>query len=260
MDAVALAIPLGLMIGLVVGAVGGGGAILALPVLVYILGEEVGPASTASLIVVAVAAGIGAGALALRGHVCWRIALTFVVPAAIGSLLGTLANTTVSDKLLILSFVPVMLVAATATWQRAARVTSDETGRCPKLRAGRIVLAGVAVGALTGFFGVGGGFLIVPVLTLWLGFSFRRAVATSLVIITLTGSAALASHVATGATVDVWLTVALSASTGAGALLGSLSAQRVPQAALGRAFAVVVALLALFLLADTLVLGGPPQG
>ena len=80
MDAVALAIPLGLMIGLVVGAVGGGGAILALPVLVYILGEEVGPASTASLIVVAIAAGIGAGALALRGHVCWRVALTFVVP------------------------------------------------------------------------------------------------------------------------------------------------------------------------------------
>lgn len=254
-----LAIPLGIVIGLVVGTVGGGGAILALPVLVYVLGEEVGPASTASLIVVAIAAGIGAGALALRGHVCWRIALTFTAPAAAGSLLGTLANNAVSAKLLIVSFVPIMLVAAAASWQRAAQSTGDATGPCPDAPAGRIALAGLGVGALTGFFGVGGGFLIVPVLALWLGFSFRRAVATSLVIITLTGLAALASHLAFGATIDVSLTVALAVSTGAGALIGSIVAQRVPQAGLGRAFAVVVALLAVFLLVDTLLLGGPPQ-
>jgi uncharacterized membrane protein YfcA len=121
-----------------------------------------------------------------------------------------------------------------------------------------VVCAGVGVGLLTGFFGVGGGFLIVPVLTLWLGFSFRRAVATSLVIITLTGCAALASHLAIGASVDLGVTIALALATGAGALVGSLFAQRVPQAMLGRAFAVVVALLALFLLVDTLALGGPP--
>ena len=97
-NTVVLAIPLGIAIGLVVGAVGGGGAILALPVLVYVLGEEVGPASTASLVVVAIAAAVGAGALALRGHVCWRIALTFTAPAAAGALLGTLANTAVSAR------------------------------------------------------------------------------------------------------------------------------------------------------------------
>jgi uncharacterized protein len=102
--------------------------------------------------------------------------------------------------------------------------------------------------------------LIVPVLTLWLGFSFRRAVATSLVIITLTGLAALASHLAAGAQIDVAVTIALSASTATGALIGSAFAQRVPQAALGRAFAVVVGLLAIFLLVDTLLLGGPPRG
>jgi hypothetical protein len=122
------------------------------------------------------------------------------------------------------------------------------------------VLAGSGVGVLTGFFGVGGGFLIVPVLTLWLGFSFRRAVASSLVIITLTGLAALASHLAAGAVVDVPVTVALSASTAAGALIGSMFAQRVPQAALGKAFAAVVGLLAIFLLVDTLLLSGPPHG
>ncbi|MGI8803336.1 MAG: TSUP family transporter [Solirubrobacteraceae bacterium] len=88
MGHVVLAVPPGIAIGLIVGAVGGGGAILALPVLVYVLGEAVSPASTASLIVIAIAAGIGAGALALRGHVCRRIALTFTGPAAAGSLVG----------------------------------------------------------------------------------------------------------------------------------------------------------------------------
>jgi uncharacterized membrane protein YfcA len=259
-DPIVLAIPLGIVIGLIVGAIGGGGAILGLPVLVYALGEQVGPASTASLIVVAIAAGIGAGALALRGHVCWRIALLFSAPAAAGSLLGTLANRAVSAKVLILCFVPIMLIASVATWQRAAMTSSEQTGACPAARPLPTVLAGLGIGVLTGFFGVGGGFLIVPVLTLWLRFSFRRAVATSLVIITLTGLAALASHIAAGAVIDLPLTVALSASTAAGALIGTVFAQRVPQAALGRAFAVVVGALAVFLLVDTLLLGGPAGG
>jgi uncharacterized protein len=258
-DPVALAIPMGILIGLIVGAVGGGGGVLGLPVLVYILGEPVGPASTASLIVVAVAAGVGAGALALRGHVCWRIALAFTLPAAAGSLLGTLGNHAVSAKALVLAFVPVMLAASTATWQRAARTGSNETGTCPEPRRGRITIGGLGVGALTGFFGVGGGFMIVPVLTLWLGLTFRRAVATSLVILTLTGLAALASHLAVGAVINVPVTAALSVSTAVGALAGSILAQRVPQAALGRAFAVIVGLLAVFLLADVLLLDGPPN-
>jgi uncharacterized membrane protein YfcA len=259
-DPALLAIPLGILIGLVVGAVGGGGAILALPVLVYVLGESVGPASTASLIVVAMAAGVGAGALALRGHVCWRFALTFSAPAAAGSLLGAFGNAAVSARALILSFVPIMLIASGATWQRASRTGGERTGPCPQVPLARILVAGSGVGLLTGFFGVGGGFMIVPVLTLWLGFGFRRAVATSLVIITLTGGVALAGHLALGARLDVAVTLALAASTAAGALIGTILAQRVRQRALGRAFAVVVALLAAFLLVDSLLLGGPPQG
>jgi uncharacterized membrane protein YfcA len=260
MDAVVLAIPLGIAIGLVVGAIGGGGGVLALPVLVYLLGEGVGPATTASLVVVAVAAGVGAGALAFRGHVCWRIALTFTVPAAAGSLLGTLGSREVSPEVLILSFVPVMLVASGATWQRAASISSDAVGSCPPIRRGRVVVAGLAVGLLTGFFGVGGGFMIVPVLILWFGFSFRRAVATSLVILLLTGLAALTSHLAVGAAIDVPVTLSLALSTAFGALVGSIYAQYVSQAVLGRVFAAVVALLALFLLVDVLALGGPPGG
>jgi uncharacterized membrane protein YfcA len=255
---VVLAIPFGIAIGLVVGTVGGGGAILALPLLVYVLGEQVGPASTASLVVVAIAAGVGAGALAVRGHVCWRVALTFAPPAAAGSLLGTLANNAASPEVLILTFVPVMLLAAGATWRRAAQGAGEEVGPCPEVQAAYVVAGGVLIGLLTGFFGVGGGFLIVPVLTLWLHFSFRRAVATSLVIITLTGCAALVSHLAVGAAIELPVTISLSVATAVGALVGTVYAQRLPQRLLGRAFAVLVALLALFLLVDTLALGGPP--
>ncbi len=253
-----LAIPFGLAIGLVVGGVGGGGAILALPVLVYVLGEHVTPASTSSLIVVALAAAVGAGSLARHGHVCWRLALSFSVPAAAGSLLGTIANRAVSGPALILAFVPVMFVAAGATWQRAAAGRAEEERACPPVSAAKVVVAGSGVGVLTGFFGVGGGFLIVPVLTLWLAVTFRRAVATSLVIITLTGAAALASHIVAGATLDAPVTVALAGSTALGALAGTLIAQRLPQRALGRGFALVVSAVALFLLVDTLALGGPP--
>lgn len=253
-----LAIPLGLALGLVVGTVGGGGGTLALPVLVYLLGEAPGPASTASLIVVAVAAGIGAGALALRGRVCRRLALTFSVPAAAGALLGALLNAQVSGRLLILAFVPVLLVAALATWLRAAAAADGPVSGCPQPELAPIAVAGLGVGALTGFFGVGGGFMIVPVLTIWFGMGFHRAVATSLVIITLTGLAALASHIAAGATLDAGLTASLAIPTAVGALAGTAIGSRLPQAVLGRSFALILTVLAVFLAVDVLALGGPP--
>jgi uncharacterized membrane protein YfcA len=111
---------------------------------------------------------------------------------------------------------------------------------------------------MTGFFGVGGGFMIVPVLTLGLEVAFRRAVATSLVIITITGLAALASHLIAGATPDLAVTTSLAGSTALGALAGTAVAGHLPQQALAKGFAVVVALVAVGLLADTLLLGGPP--
>ncbi|HWK28155.1 MAG TPA: sulfite exporter TauE/SafE family protein [Solirubrobacter sp.] len=253
----ALAILLGLAIGMIIGAVGGGGAILALPVLIYVLGEPVGPAATASLVVVALAAAIGAGSLARHGRVCWSLAFTFAVPAAAGSLLGTLASREVGGRAIVLGFVPVMLAAAYATWRRSDRDAGDE--HCPHPPLARVVVAGVLVGALTGFFGIGGGFVIVPVLTLWFGAGFRRAVATSLVIICLTGLAALASHLIAGARPDVATTALLAGSTAAGAVLGTVVGERLPHVALRRGFALIVAAVALALLVDVLALGGPPS-
>jgi uncharacterized protein len=257
---IALAAPFGLVIGVIVGAVGGGGAILALPVLVYVLNEPIGPATTASLVVVAVAASVGAGSLARGGHVCWRLALTFSLPAAAGSLAGAIANKHVGGAALIIAFVPVMITAAFATWRRAGASDQPtaETCDCPEVDLLQIAGAGLGVGLLTGFFGVGGGFVIVPVLTLGFKLSFRRSVATSLVIITLVGLAALASHLAQGAHIIVGVTIALAAATAAGALLGTLIGERLPQHILGRGFSILVALVAAFLLVDTIAFHGPP--
>jgi len=252
------AVALGLAIGLIVGSVGGGGAILALPVLVYVLGEPVGPAASGALVVVAVAAAVGAGSMARSGQVCWRIALTFAAPAAAGALLGTLAGSAVDAALLVLLFVPVMLVAAFATWQRAGAGTGDGDHGCPAPALAHVLAAGLAVGLLTGFFGVGGGFVLVPLLTMWFGVGFRRAVATSLVIISLTGLVALLSHLAAGSEIDVAVTTALALPTALGAFIGTRMSERLPVAVLTRAFAVVVCAVALLLLVDVLVLGGPP--
>jgi uncharacterized membrane protein YfcA len=254
----AIAILLGLAIGVVVGAVGGGGAILALPVLIYVLDEPVGPASTASLVVVALAAAIGAGSLARHGRVCWRLAFRFAVPAAAGSLLGTLGSRSVGGDTLILAFVPVMWVAAFATWRRSDTGGEADTG-CPDAPLARVTVAGLGVGALTGFFGVGGGFVIVPVLTLWLATPFRRAVATSLVIITLTGLAALATHLLAGSRPDLAITAELAVATGIGAVIGTTVGERLPQHVLRRGFAALVSVVALALLVDVLALGGPPR-
>jgi len=251
-----------LAIGLVVATVGGGGAILALPVLVYVLGEGVSPASTASLIVVAIGASVGAGSQARDGSLCWRVALAFSLPAAVGAYLGTLANGEVEPRTLVLAFVPVMLVAAALTYRRGddgagAAVGEDD---CPSPLSIRAGASGVGVGVMTGFFGVGGGFLIVPALTVLLGLSMRRAIATSLAIITLTGLAALASHLIEGAEPNWGLTAALGASAALGAVGGSSLGRRLEPGTLAHAFAAIVAIVALFLLVDVLFLGGPPVG
>jgi uncharacterized membrane protein YfcA len=255
-----LAIPIGLAIGVVVGTVGGGGAILALPALVYILDQGVGPATTASLIVIALAASFGVGSQARAGQLCPGVALAFAPPAALGAYLGTIAGAEVSARTLILAFVPILLAAGVLTLRRtAAREPAEEVG-CPRPGIVRPAAGGLAVGVVTGFFGVGGGFLIVPTLTLLIGLGMRRAVATSLAIISITGVVALVSHLARGAEPDWPLTLVLCAGAAVGAVAGSAVGRRVSSARLARGFGVTAVAASGFLLMDVLLLGGPPTG
>lgn len=258
------AIPFGLAIGLSVGMLGGGGSVLAVPVLVYVLGESVPDATTASLVVVAAGALAGGIGHARAGRVCWRHAGSFTAAALPGILAGTLAGSAVSATLLVGAFAIVMLAAARATWSRAGEAEPDPPGAwrpgttCPPLRLPRDLAAGVAVGFLTGFFGVGGGFLIVPTLAIALAFTMRTAVGTSLAIITGTALCGLAVHLLAGRDLDVGVTAAMTLACMGGALAGAAWAGRVPQRTLSRGFAVLVAGVAAYLLASATLLGGPP--
>lgn len=257
------AIPFGLGIGLSLGLLGGGGSVLAVPVLVYILGQSVHEATTASLVVVTAAAVVGGLGHAREGRVCWRHAAAFTLAAVPGAVIGTSLGQAVSGRVLIGAFALIMLAAAAGTWQKTSgrRLRSAAAVRpaCPPLRLGLDLASGLAVGAMTGFFGVGGGFLIVPTLTIALALSMRLAIGTSLLIITVTSVAALIAHLAAGQTLDPGITAAMTGAGVVGALAGVRLAGRVPQRWLGAAFAGLVVVVAGYLAVSAAFLGGPPS-
>ena len=256
------AVPFGLAIGLSLGALGGGGSVLAVPVLVYVLGENVHEATTASLVVVTAGALAGGLGHAREGCVCWRHAAAFTAAALPGVLAGTALGDAASGGALIAGFAVIMLVAAAAMWRRASGAptssSGDGRGLCPPLRLGRDLAAGLLIGLLTGFFGVGGGFLVVPTLAIALALSTRLAVGTSLVIITATSLLGVAAHLATGRGIDVALTAAMTVACVLGAIGGAAISGRLPQPRLAQAFAVMVVGVATYLLVSAAFLGGPP--
>ena len=259
----ALAALFGLAIGASVGALGGGGSVLAVPILVYVLDQDVADATTTSLAVVAAASLAGMAGHARAGRVCWRHAGSFTAAAVPGLVAGTAAAEAVGGSLLLGAFAFVMLAAAAATWRKADGKDADGEwtpggSACPPLRMPRDIVAGMAVGALTGFFGVGGGFLIVPTLAIALAFTLRTAVGTSLAIIAGTSLIGVGVHVAAGRGLEVGVTGVMAATCAAGALAGAAVAGRLPERALGRAFALMVVAVAAYLLVSVTLLGGPP--
>ena len=258
-----LAIPFGLAIGLAVGTLGGGGSVLAVPVLVYVLDQTVPQATTTSLLVVAAGALAGGLGHARSGRVCWRHAGSFTAAAIPGIAAGTLTAEAVSGPLLLGGFAVLMLIAARATWRKADEEPEDEGdreggGACPPLRLPRDLVAGAAVGFVTGLFGVGGGFLVVPTLAIALAFTMRTAVGTSLAIITASSLLGLAAHLLAGRTMDAGITASMTLACVVGAIAGVALAGRLPQRALGRGFALLVVAVAGYLLVSVTLLGGPP--
>lgn len=234
----------GLVIGAVLGMLGAGGSILAIPALVYGAGMPLASAIPTSLVVVAVSA---LGGLAVRrrdGTIRWRVALVFAatsVPAAFG---GTALGRLIPERWSLLAFS--VLMAAVAT---RMLVTAPETRGACRTRGGAVnwrsclpkaLVAGAAVGVLTGLFGVGGGFVIVPVLTMLLGLTAAEAVATSLVVITITALAGLAAHTTGGQGLDLTITAIFAGTALLAAVLTGRLAIRLPARTLRQAFSWVV--------------------
>jgi hypothetical protein len=237
------AVAFGLLIGLVMGMVGGGGAVLAVPALVYVVGLGVHEATTVSLAVVAAAAATGAVGQHRRGAVCWSSAAWLSVAAALGGVLGAIANQAIGGAALLLIFSVVMVMAARATWHRASATAAVAEG-CPDAAPSALITAGAGIGFLTGLVGVGGGFLVVPALVIGLSFGMREAMATSMAVVAIVSASGLLAHLATGAGLDVPVTLAMGAAAVLGALLGPHLADRVPTRLLGRSFAVLVVVVA----------------
>lgn len=260
------AILFGIALGLAVGALGGGGSVLAVPVLVYVLDQDVAEATTASLAIVGGGALAGAVGHARGGRVCWRHAASFTAAAVPGVVLGTVAAEALSGSALLLLFAAFMLAAARAMWRKAGDDAVDEEGwrpgghACPPLRLPHDVLAGAGVGFVTGLLGVGGGFLIVPTLAVALAFTMRTAIGTSLAIITATSLLGLVAHLAAGRAIDTEVTAAMTLSCVVGATIGAAAGGRVAQRTLGRAFAALITIVAGYLVLSVAALGGPPGG
>jgi uncharacterized membrane protein YfcA len=249
-----LASPLGFLIGLSLGGLGGGGSILAVPALVYVAGQSPGAAVGTSLVVVLLVALGGLVPHHRAGRVRVGPGLGFAAAGVGGSLAGTAANAAVDPDVLLLAFSGVMLVAAAAMHRRArnaaraddpgAASTVDTLVRVDRTVALRVAAVGTAVGALTGFFGVGGGFVVVPALVLTLHFSMPDAVGTSLLVIAANSAVALVARLGTG---DLeWHVIIPFAVAGlAGVLTGSRLAERADARHLARAFSAALVLVAL---------------
>lgn len=241
-----LAVAAGLLVGLSLGSLGGGGSILAVPVLVYLLGQSPAQATTGSLVVVGVTSLAGAIAAHRSGNVLLGRGVVFGAVAIGGAAVGTRASAAVSEDVLLASFAALMLlVGGLMAWRQLGHrdptkpdrgdrprlddpiVTFSPTFGCNCPRALKVFVSATVVGLLTGFLGVGGGFLVVPALLLALALPMTYAVGTSLVVITITSASALVVRAGSGVSPDWWLVMALTIASSIAAVLGARLADRI---------------------------------
>ncbi len=234
---------LSVFIGLSLGLMGGGGSILAVPVLKYVAGLEAKAAIATSLLVVGTTAGVGGWRHARQGNVEWRTGTIFAITAMAGAFGGGLAADWFSGTALLVLFALMMLVTSVMMLRGRGELEPRESDMPVLL----VVVEGLAVGALTGLVGAGGGFMVVPALVLLGGMEMHKAVGTSLVVIALKSFAAFAGYAA-HVQIDLELAGAVTAAAVAGTVVGARFAAQVPAATLRKGFAWFVLLMAGFVL------------
>ena len=259
-----VAIVAGALIGLSLGAFGGGGSILAVPVLVYALGQSPAQATTGSLVVVGTTSLVGAVTAYRAGNVMLARGVAFGVVALGGAVAGARASAEVPEPVLLASFAVLMLAVgvllAVRQW-RGRRSTPDgghvrrpalddpiitfsPTFACQCPRALKVLVTATVVGLLTGFLGVGGGFLVVPALLVALNLPMAYAAGTSLVVITITSAVALLVRAGSGITPDWGPVVALTVAASVAAVVGARIADRADTRRLSAAFTGLVLVVA----------------
>jgi hypothetical protein len=306
----AVALAVGLLIGISLGALGGGGSILTVPALVYLLHQSPHAATSGSLIVVGVSATAGAVAHSRKAHVRLRQGVVFGALGIVGSYIGSRWSANIDPDVLLVAFAALMLAAATAMTLHGAGGRSRRTLAAPAIdsssadgrdgsagarssgfaltavasrpieteaetevetktearasppiasrrpsrfrRTTTLVLAATIVGLLTGFFGVGGGFVIVPALVLVLGFEMPVAVGTSLLVIAINSAVALLSRLASPTHLNWTLLGLFTAAAIGGSVAGGRVASRIDATRLSRAFTVLLVAVGVYTAARSL--------
>lgn len=250
------AVALGLVIGVLLGLLGGGGSILALPALVYGVGLPLSAAIPTSLLVVAISAATALLPRLRHDHVQWRIAGVFGAAGAAAAFEGAAVNRLLDPRVVLVGFAVLMAAAGVQMLRERPQVGGDCAlpdggvhwrGCLPKA-----IGSGLVVGFLTGLFGVGGGFLIIPALLLFLGLPMTVAVGTSLVIIVINSAAGFAAHLGS-ADLDYRVAAAFTLAAVAGSLPAAKVATRLHADRLRRLFAYLVFVVAAFVVVQAVV-------
>lgn len=235
----ALSLALAVLIGVTLGALGGGGSVLTLPIFVFVAGIPAQEAVAMSMAVVGGTSLFGAVLHWRNGNFHAKAAFLFAATGVAGAYGGSFLTHMVSQRVLLGIFAVLMLVTGIAMIRK--RVEKSDKRRC---RIWPCLMIGATVGVLTGFLGVGGGFLIVPALVLFAGIETKAAVGSSLAIIALNSVGGLVGQLQR-VSLDWRLTFAFLGLALVGMIGGLFVAERVPGEVLSRAFGWFVVVLAL---------------
>lgn len=242
-----IALALAVLVGVSLGMLGGGGSILTVPILTYVAGFEPQQAISASLFIVGVTSAVSVFHHARVGRVRWRTGLIFGVAGMAGAFAGGIVGGFIPGTILMVLFAAMMVATATAMIRGRKKVPAGSIHEPTPLPVIRIIRDGFFVGIAAGLVGAGGGFLIVPALTLLGGLPVAVAVGTSLLVIAMQSSAGLIAHLFT---VDLpWPTIlAFTGIAVAGSFVGAALAVRIPETALRKGFGIFVLVIGAFVL------------
>ncbi|WP_405907593.1 MULTISPECIES: sulfite exporter TauE/SafE family protein [unclassified Streptomyces] len=245
MSVLILALVAGAVVGLALGALGGGGSVLAVPALIYLLGFSPAAATTASLIIVTATSATALYAHAVAGHVRWKAGAAFAAAGIVPAAMAGAAAARLPQSVLTAAFAGIAALAAIRMLGPAPSAAA--TGQVRPVKAAG---TGAGLGALTGLLGVGGGFLAVPALVTVLAFEMQAAIGTSLLVITTNSLASLMTRSGGAAGIDWAVMAPFTGAAILGAWDGKRLAAKVSGPLLQRLFAAVLLAVAAFMLFD----------
>ncbi|MEO6520625.1 MAG: sulfite exporter TauE/SafE family protein [Mucilaginibacter sp.] len=250
------------LIGFSLGVIGGGGSILTVPILVYFFALDPILATTYSLFVVGLTSSVGAISHYQKGNVDFKISLVFGIPSLIAVFimrkwvmpsmphhLLTISHFELTKSVLLMLVFATLMVAASISMIRKKKALPETQHRIDYTK---LILQSMIVGVITGFVGVGGGFLIIPSLVLFAGLPMKKAVGTSLMVMTISSLLGVLGDVSRHAAIDYSFLILFSAFAIGGIIAGSYLTKYINDAKLKPAFGWFVLIMGIFVLVSTL--------